>query len=855
LKLLFTIFAFIIFLQPAIGQFSPAKSSYHNMTAHYNSFFIARERIKEVESRIHQKYEWNYNAILPIFPPFDTLTSKSLKTELEDCIEKASMAIQRHPESRWEDNAYILVGKARLYGSEFSDAIETFKFVNTNGDHKNERHTSLIQLLRTFTEAGETNNAIAVSDYLKKQEMNRENLTDLYMNRAYFYQKREDYNNMVQNLVKAEELMTNSNDKARIDFIIGQVYQQLGFSSNAYNYYKQALRKSKTYELTFYTRLNMAQVTELTSNMNVKRIDKYFRKLIKDPKNKEFLDRVYFELGDFNLKQGDLLDAIAAYNLSISAKGKSQRQKGMAYHRLGMIYYDSMKNFELAKAYYDSTIQFLPKDEKDYKAIVKRHEVLDEFVQYLTIINKNDSLIALANMNSIELENVVEQYLAQLTGDFEKTNEKQKKSKNTSSSVSSSFYNEPALINLSDGNAGTWYFYNTSAVSQGQFEFKKKWGERTLEDNWRRKNKAVSTDGKATGISESNVAIAKESAADQEAKVFDADGEKNKFLSAIPKSEDQINQLLDEIEFAYYSLGNIYHFKLNESQNAINSFKNLLTRFPGSTYEPEVLYQLFLLTKLSDTTTAQFVRNQLIDTYPESLFTKLIDNPNYREESKAMNDLYRKIYEESYAIYKAGEYSKTLTLIDSALYESDANDFTDNLMLLRAMTLGRIDGLYKYQFELNNFIQNFQESDLVPYAKKLVKASEDYQINLYTSSKAKYIQNFSTPHYFLLLYPTKQTISEIANSSVKDYIKAKKYVLSTGNIILNENFALVLVNELPSKGTAETFYSEFVKSFNFEPFLGEKIYTLLITVENFEIFYESKDLQTYLTFFDQHYKQ
>lgn len=855
MKIVFISFLTFLIVLPAFGQFSPVKSSYHNMTAHYNSFFIAQERIKEVENKIHQKYEWNYNTILPIFAPFDTITSKSLKTELDDCIEKASMAIQRHPESRWEDNAYILVGKARLYGSEFADAIETFKYVNTNGDHKNERHTALIQLLRTFTEAGEINNAIAVSDYLKKQEMNRENLTNLYMTRAYFYQKREDYNNMVQNLVKAEELMINSNEKARIDFIIGQVYQQLGFSSNAYNYYKQTLRKSKTYELTFYTRLNMAQVTELTSNMNVKRIDKYFRKLIKDPKNKEFLDRVYFELGDFNLKQGDLNDAIAAYNLSIGAKGKSQRQKGMAYHRLGMIYYDSLKNFELAKAYYDSTIQFLPKDEKDYQAIVKRYEVLDEFVKYLTTISKNDSLIALANMNAEDLEKAAMLYVEQLSGDFEKAKEKQKKSRNIAANTSGSSFNEPALINLSSGNTGTWYFYNASAVSQGQFEFKKKWGERTLEDNWRRKNKAATTDGKSVETLASKVASTKESDEDQAAKDFDAEGEKNKFLSAIPKSEEQINLLLGEIEVAYYSLGNIYHFKLNESQNAINSFSSLLKRFPGSTYEPEVLYQLFLLTKLSDTTTAQYVRNQLINEYPESLFTKLIDNPNYREESKAMNDLYRKIYEASYALYKAGDYTNTLMKIDSALFESTPTDFTDNLMLLRAMTLGRIDGLYKYQFELNNFIQTFQESDLVPYAKKLVKASEDYQINLYTSSKAKYIQNFGTKHYFIFVYPTKQTISEIANSSLKEYIKSKKYVLTTGNIILNENFAMVLVNEFPGKGTAEIFYSEFIKSFNFEPFLGEKIYSLLITVENFEIFYESKDLQTYLTFFDQHYKK
>ena len=188
-----------------IAQNNPIGITYHNVTARYNAYFIAKERIKEIEQYIFDQQQWDYNQVLPIFPQYDTTTSKSLETQITDCIAKASLAIQRHPESRWEDDAYILVGKARLYGSEFPDAIETFKWVNTNGDDKNDQHLALIHLLRTFTEAGEYRNAVAVSDYLEKEELSDENLSFLALNKAYYYEVREDYDNMIQFLVLAEE--------------------------------------------------------------------------------------------------------------------------------------------------------------------------------------------------------------------------------------------------------------------------------------------------------------------------------------------------------------------------------------------------------------------------------------------------------------------------------------------------------------------------------------------------------------------------------------------------------------------------------------------------------------------------
>ncbi|MEM9337462.1 MAG: methyltransferase, partial [Bacteroidota bacterium] len=118
------------------------------MTAHYNSYFIAKERINEIEQTIFDAQQWNYDKILPIHAQFDSVQAASLKDQLEDCIQKSSISIQRHPGSKWEDDSYILVGKARYYGMEFPDAVETFKYVNTKSDNDQSRHEALAELIR-----------------------------------------------------------------------------------------------------------------------------------------------------------------------------------------------------------------------------------------------------------------------------------------------------------------------------------------------------------------------------------------------------------------------------------------------------------------------------------------------------------------------------------------------------------------------------------------------------------------------------------------------------------------------------------------------------------------------------------
>lgn len=818
------------------------------MTAHYNSYFIAKERIGEIEKSIFDAQEWNYNKVLPIYAQFDSTQSAALKTELEDCVQKASISIQRHPGSKWEYDSYILVGKARYYAMEFADAVETFKYVNTRSKDQNSQHEALSELIRTFTDFNEYNNGVAVIDFLEKEDLNNRNAGIFHSNAAYLYQKKGDLDKMVQHLAKSEELVSKSSDKARINFIIGQTYHSLGFESEAFRYYKNVLKNNPKYELEFYAKLYMAQVTQLAKSNDVKRIQKYFKSLLKDTKNEEYKDKIYYELAGFELGNGNMDQAIGSYKLSVASSKSNQRQKGLSYLKLGQIYYDSLKDYSLAKSYYDSTVTVLPKDEENYESIKNRQEILADFVTQIDIIHKNDSLL---HMSSLPEDSVMAIAIALLEKKQEKEKEKKIKAEKIAARRLASSQEQGNLIQTQTAGS-VWYFSNSAALSKGSNEFVRKWGDRPLEDNWRRANKSQSipvNDGEvASEATESNTTSEEEE--------IPIEQQAQKLIASLPTTDEQKAVLLTEIEEAFYQLGNIYNLRLEEDQNAAESFETLLVRFPQSEYEPEVLYQLFLLYKLLDPSKSLERGETLKSKFPETIYAKLVENPNYKEESFATNERLKKLYREMYQRFKVEDYDQVIYAADSVLAVDSESEFSDNIKLLQILAMGKKDGNRKYQYEIGNFAKEYPESELVPYASTLLEASEEFQKNRYNSARARFIQNFNQKHHFVLVYEIKEPLTSKIPSLIDRFLQDNNFTtLNTGNLILDESKSMILVNEFPGKGTAEGFIKFFSEKISLtDLFKGEKIEVFVITEDNFEVFYKTKDVSAYLNFFEKHYQ-
>ncbi len=837
----------------SIEQNTITANAFHNLTAHYNGFYYAREKTHEVELVILKSLDDDHNQILRLFPRLDTTLAKSYSKDTDEIIKMASISIQRHPNSKWVDDNYVQVGLARLYASDFVNAIQTFKFVNTKSRDPRMRHIALIHLMRTFIEQGEFDKAGEVFHFLEKEKLERTSQKNLYLEKAYFYQLRNDYDNMVRNLTKADSLLKRKDRKGRIYFIVGQVYQKLGFESEAYNYYKKCLTTNPEYEIDFYARLNMAQVAKLHDKRDVRTVRKQFSKLLADAKNQEFKDKIYFEMGEFERKQNNLREAIERYKLAAHA-GKNKRIQGRAFLRLGQLHFDSLKKYSLAKAYYDSAIAALPTDFENYASIKKRQEVLGEFVKYTETITWQDSLLLMASMDTLTLRKQLDSVVSARKKAAELGKKKRRRSEGAATSggnqSSNSFFNNP------DPNAQQidWYFGNASAVALGQSEFQRIWGAISLEDNWRRSNKtpAIASVPDPTSSNQTPEENKKNPEKGPASKEVD---EVATILTQLPTTADQKKEALAKIEDAYFKLGDLYYFQLEEKENAAGSYKSLLNRFPGSEHEPEVLYKLYLISREKHTE-GDYYANLLKQKYPNSTYTRILLNPDYLKESSIAAEKQKLIYKEAYENYRSGNLRGAQEKINQALKEGDTG-FSQQLELLQILITGKTEDITRYQYELGEYVKKYPDGSLKSYAEQLLAASRALQAKIEKAKGIRFIASFKEPHYFVIVYKMADKITDPVSTGLESFNRSefKDLKLSSSNLILNEEFAVTMVIQFTDREVAIDYFNKFnSQAAVMKPFALYKFYTFVITKDNFDLFYRTKALDEYLTFFDRNYQ-
>ncbi|MBY0426196.1 MAG: hypothetical protein K2Q22_11205, partial [Cytophagales bacterium] len=289
-------------------------NAYHDVASKYNYYYLAKERTNELEVSMWEKHVDDYNKPLRIYPKYDSTTAKGYKTQCDDIIKKASRPIQWHKPSKWVDDCYILIGKSRFYVYELKNALETFKYVNSKSNSSLERQQALTMLVHVYLEMGEMKSAEAVVDYLKKEKIHEKAKPDLYLTMAHYYYVLDQPDRTLAFLKEAIKRMDmwhyRKDYRSRILFIIGQLSQQAGNDSIAFQSYKKCLSYLPVYDMQFNCQLNMAQTAELSDPKVLKKLYKTFKKMLAEGKNADFKDKIYYELGRFELKQNKIPSAI-----------------------------------------------------------------------------------------------------------------------------------------------------------------------------------------------------------------------------------------------------------------------------------------------------------------------------------------------------------------------------------------------------------------------------------------------------------------------------------------------------------------------------------------------------------------
>jgi outer membrane protein assembly factor BamD (BamD/ComL family) len=827
--------------------------NWHNTTAHYNAYFLADQKLKEIEQQIEDGYQRNFNDLLYIEPPLDTVMAQQFAEPLEEAMKMASLAIERHKNSKWVDDSYLLVGKARFYGREFEHAVETFKYVNTKSKDDNVRHKALIHLMHTFMDDTALNNAKGVADFLRKEDLNKENVRDYNLALASLYRHRLEWDQMAAVLEKAVANTKKSEGRAKLHFILGQLYQRMEQPEEAYKNFRLVLRSNPDYELSFFARLHMAQVANLNEEGDEKQIRRYFSKLLRDRKNKEYRDKIYYELGNFEMRHGNLEEAIDSYKKSVAVSTNNPRQKSYAYRKLAEFYYTDGR-YKLSKAYYDSTATTTPQDETDYVFLQNRQRIMADLVEQITVIEQQDSLLRLASMDQTALEAYIEDVVKQeeqarelaLRKGAEKINQVNVRTGFNTIQDKFGVTQEP-------GNS-VWYFYNPSLISIGQTEFVKRWGNRPLADNWRRSqrgrdNTSVVTQAQAQEEFED----ATEAAVNNEERFA---ARRAQLVETLPLLPEQQAEARLQIETAYYNLGRILNYDLKEFLPTVDAYTTLITRFQESEYRPEVLYNLYLLYLPTDEAKAAQYKDELIRLYPESTYARTLINPNYqREEDQATAQL-KQLYAQAYNLYQRQAYARADSVLVQGQQLYPNNTFQSNLDLLRILIMGQTDDMKRYQASLEQFIQGNENEELDQYATELLQASQKFSADTTLQYGTQYEEDFDQPHYFIALYNAGQTKPNELIRLVEQYNAKQEPArkLKATTIILNNRKSMVFVSQFPDKTTAMQYFRALERKNPFgSDFENADLEYFVISKDNFGILYNSKDVGRYSAFFQKFY--
>jgi tetratricopeptide (TPR) repeat protein len=694
--------------------------TYHNLLARDNAFFLARERMKDVEKGVYDQRQDNFNEILEVIPPFDTTKTKTIP-QLDDVIKKASMPIRRHKNSMYVDDSYILVGRCRMYKADFKLGMETYKFVNHSSPENEEKAEAMIYLMRAYMIQNEYDNAYTVSEYIEKLNPQlKKNKREFHLTRAQYYRHFEEYDKCVEDLNLALPNIVKKDPKSRTHFILGQIYQDQGNDTLAYKHYRKVLKLNPPFDFAFYTKLYMVQVGHF-NNKSKKEVDKYFKKLLADEKNSEYKDKIYYEMARYEIKQKNYAGGEQNLKKALQNKSSNKYQTASSYLAMGELYFENLNNYQLAKVYYDSAVMNWDTKHKRYREISKRHKILTELAEQTEIIHRNDSLLALAAMDSVALNKFVDKAIERDIAEAKRKAEEEKKRKNRTDDFS--FTGLP-----NDGNSSptsTFYFSNPGQVSQGYSDFLRVWGKRKNEDNWRRAKKEEQvTDVKAPEPGDTSATAAKNPEETKEGEEVDATPkvDRSTYFKNIPFTKEAKELANTEIKDAQYKLGKIYDFKLYLKDSAVTTFKKQIKRYPDNDHEPEELYLIYLIAKEKpDAKLLSYAKNELYTKHPNSTYTKLIDNPNYLIENKTNSKKAAILYKDAYTFYTSKDTAAADSLIAS-YYTTypEGTSIDDKFALLDILNeLNKKADRKPLADSLDLFIENYKSSKLVGYAENI----------------------------------------------------------------------------------------------------------------------------------------
>lgn len=731
---------------------------WHSFNARYNTYYNGAQAYIEGSLEKEKGNQDNFTEMIPMYTVGNKKSRETGKANFDKAIEKCEKAIKLHsitkrPEwnknrrktekdiewlSRKEYNpflwkAWMLMGRSQFHKGAFDEAASTFAYMSRLYATQPAIYgRARAWLAKCYVEQEWLYDAEDVIRNMKRDSIHWRAQKEWDFTLADYYIHTREYDKAIPYVRKSIDHEMRKKQKARLCYLLGQLYAETGKPAEAYKAFRSVVKKNPPYQLEFNARIAM---TEVMAASQAKKMIGKLKRMAASDKNKDYLDQVYYAIGNIYLAQGDTLKAISNYEKGNEKATRSGIEKGVLLLKLGDIYWNREK-FADARRCYGEAIGLLDKERDDYEQMSVRSKVLDELVPFTDAVQLQDSLQQLARMSEKDRNAAIDRVIDELKKKEkeEKRREAEANAQNTmqrnSGNVNAAKRNQPQTNQQTNRQNATWYFYNPMAVQQGKQAFERQWGKRENADNWQRVNKTVvgalngSTDMEFTDEQRDSIARAEEVQDSLEQVNDSAQNDPHKreyYLAQIPFTEEQVAASNVIIMDGLYNAGVIFKDKLDNLALAENYLTRLDTAYTEYENRQDLYYHMFLLysRKGQHDVAAGYVERLKTD-YPDHQWTTLLTDPYFKENALLGVHIEDSLYAATYDAFKTDRLDEAINNAHISETRFPIGDNRDKFLFiggLAKLNSGNANGCIE---DMKTVVSKYPQSRLAEMAGMIV---------------------------------------------------------------------------------------------------------------------------------------
>ena len=841
---------------------------YHSTTARYNGLFNANELLRLsliTYDGSHKDDFYTFLTVNPLpdekevigmYPAIDTAIAKCTKVIEDHSMPNAvDMYYKQAEYNNWIDENWLTIGKAFYYRRDYEKALNNFEFVKRFFIKDPSTYIAQLWIAKVYIELNKFSDAKLILDglneiaqiqkkkkfgdfipFLNKKKgdaeqpvMNRSLQLEIYKAYSNLAMKRRDYEGAIEGIQLALSKSKSSREKARLNYILAQLYQNADNSASASRYFNKAISTSASFELAFNARLNSA----LSDGREG--VKKDLKRMARDSKNAAFKDQVFYALGLVALNNNQKQEAKVYLTKSAFFSISNKRQKAMSYEKLGDIsFFD--KEFVPAQKYYDSCARFMPEDYPNAEIVKNKSVKLFDLVKALETATFEDSVQKIAKLSDKDREIFLKETLKQMRKEIQAAKEKE----------------EAKLLALQSNsmpnnntNSSKFIFNNPKLRETGFTEFKKLWGARDNEDDWRRSDKL------SINISGSSVDSTEKIAGQKTKDSLSIES----LLKNIPLSDSAFSQSQLRLIDALYTSGILFKEILLENDLAEKQFESVLALRLSNITDLSAAFQLYRLNE--NNKRSEKYKSYILDKYPNSDAAKYFLDPDFYIKQKKNAEESQKDYLKLLEQYKLEAYQSVFNLSQVILEKDLTNTCRSEYMLLNVLAMGQLTEDKKTLIpKLNLIIEEKPQSVQAERAKEMLEIiqtgySKNEELNF---NKKYYFEFVSDVNQYVIILLDTEDDTDGSKSIISDFTtkKFKSSKLRVSSKITLSEKSFILVQEFASISLADKFVDAYKAGFEFlDELQDNKIY--IITQENLKKLIETAKFEEYKLFYNDNY--